>query len=102
MFEEITTHYNTKFGYSLPSAFYTSSLLSANATVSGRTNDAHSIYFPGATRRTLRISTSTAISFNAILIRCIKIITEKDEGRYISKLILFSRLLYDCYKIRMM
>lgn len=43
----------------------------ANATLSGRMNDAHNIHFPGATRRTLRISTSNATSDSAILIRCI-------------------------------
>lgn len=45
----------------------------AKATLLGRVNDAHNIHFPGATRRTLRISTSTATSDRAILILCIKI-----------------------------
>ena len=40
----------------------------AEATLFGRMNDAHNIHFPGATRRTLRISTSTTTSDSAILI----------------------------------
>lgn len=41
-------------------------------------NDAHNIHFPGATRRTLCISTSNATSDNAILIRCIKSSIQKE------------------------
>lgn len=47
---------------------YLLNIVFAYATLSGSLNDAHSIHFPGATRRTLRISTSTATSVNAILI----------------------------------
>lgn len=48
--------------------FVTSQLRFEKATLSGRTNDAHSIHFPGATSRTLCISTSTANSDSAVLI----------------------------------
>lgn len=53
-------------------SIYMSHIWFAKATLVGKMKDAHNIHFPGATRRTLRISTSTATSDRPILIRCIE------------------------------
>lgn len=51
----------------------------AYATLSGSINDAHNIHFPGATSRTLRISTSKPTSDSAILIRWLWNSMEKND-----------------------